>query len=85
MGRAWRIEFEGALYHILSRGNKWEDLRHGMILGTKKFVNKIRSTYLPEKPHKEIPQQRDLAGGTNPIVLLNEAAQILDCDLNHFK
>jgi hypothetical protein len=22
MGRAWRIEFEGALYHILSRGNE---------------------------------------------------------------
>ncbi len=56
-----------------------------MILGTKNFVNKIRSTYLPEKPHKDVPQQRDLAGGTNPIVLLNEAAQILDCDLNHFK
>ena len=63
----------------------WEDLRHGMILGTKKFVNKIRRTYLPEKPHKEIPQQRDLARGTNPIILLNKAAQILDCDLNHFK
>ncbi len=22
MGRAWRIELEGALYHILSRGNE---------------------------------------------------------------
>jgi hypothetical protein len=22
MGRAWRIEFEGALYHTLSRGNE---------------------------------------------------------------
>jgi putative transposase len=21
MGRAWRIEYEGALYHVLSRGN----------------------------------------------------------------
>jgi len=38
-----------------------EDLRYGMIIGSKKFVDKIRNTYLPEKPHKEIPQQRDLA------------------------
>jgi REP element-mobilizing transposase RayT len=26
MGRAWRIEFEGALYHILSRGNEQRDI-----------------------------------------------------------
>ena len=26
MGRQWRIEFEGALYHILSRGNECRDI-----------------------------------------------------------
>jgi len=26
MARAWRIEFEGAYYHILSRGNKQRDI-----------------------------------------------------------
>ena len=26
MGRAWRIEYEGALYHILSRGNVQGDI-----------------------------------------------------------
>ena len=26
MGRACRIEYEGALYHILSRGNKQKDI-----------------------------------------------------------
>ena len=62
-----------------------EDLRYGMIIGSKKFVDKIRNTYLPEKPHKEIPQQRDLAKGIDPVVRLKEAAKILDCDLNHFR
>jgi len=62
-----------------------EDLRYGMIIGSKKFVDKIRNTYLPEKPHKEIPQQRDLAKGIDPIVRLKEAAKILDCDLDHFR
>ncbi len=26
MDRPWRIEFEGALYHILSRGNQGQDI-----------------------------------------------------------
>ncbi len=26
MARPWRIEFEGALYHVLSRGNGREDI-----------------------------------------------------------
>jgi len=26
MGRAWRIEYEGALYHILSLGNEQKDI-----------------------------------------------------------
>ena len=25
MARAWRIEFEGALYHVFSRGNEKQD------------------------------------------------------------
>ena len=26
MSRAWRIEYEGALYHLLSRGNERRDI-----------------------------------------------------------
>jgi putative transposase len=63
----------------------WEDLRHGMIIGSKKFVDKIRSAYLPEKPHKEIPQQRELAKSGDPISMLKKAARMLDCDLDHFR
>jgi len=63
----------------------WEDLRHGMIIGSKKFVDNIRSAYLPEKLHKEIPQQRDLAKGIDPVAKLKEAARMLDCDLDHFR
>ncbi len=40
---------------------------------------------MPEKPHKEIPQQRDLAKGVDPVAKLKEAARILDRDLDHFK
>lgn len=63
----------------------WEDFRHGMIIGSKNFVDKIRCAYLPEKLHKEIPQQRDLAKGIDPIAKLKEAARMLDCDLDHLR
>ncbi|MBT8352594.1 MAG: transposase [Deltaproteobacteria bacterium] len=63
----------------------WEDLRHGLIIGSKKYVDKIRNAYLPEKLHQEIPQQRDLSKSIDPIAQLNEAARLLDCDLNRFK
>ena len=29
MSRAWRIEYEGALYHLLSRGNEGSDIFFG--------------------------------------------------------
>ena len=28
MGRAWRIEYEGGLYHVLSRGNDRKEIFH---------------------------------------------------------
>ena len=60
----------------------WEDFRHGMIIGTKEFVDRIRSKYLPDKFHQEIPQHRALAKSVDPKVVLGKAAKILNCDLN---
>ena len=63
----------------------WEDLRHGLVMGSKKFVEKIRRTHLPEKLHKEIPQQRYLSKDIDIEAKLKAAAQILDCDLEAFR
>jgi len=63
----------------------WEDLRHGMIIGSSTFVDKLRSAYLPKKCHKEIPQQRDISKNIDPIATLKEAARLLDCDLSQFR
>jgi len=56
-----------------------------MIIGSKKFVEKIHSAYLPETLHKEIPQQRDLAKGLDPVGKLKQAERMLNCDLDHFR
>jgi putative transposase len=36
----------------------WEQVRHGIVLGSKAFVDRIKDDYLKGKPHQEIPQQR---------------------------
>lgn len=63
----------------------WEDFRHGLIIGSKKFVDKIRRAHLPAKLQKEIPQQRNLAKDVDLSAKLVAAAQILGCDLENFR
>ncbi|TLD41586.1 MAG: hypothetical protein JETT_2132 [Candidatus Jettenia ecosi] len=41
----------------------WEDFRHGLFLGSQKFIDRIRSKYLSEKPDVEIPQKRQVLTG----------------------
>ena len=57
----------------------WEDYRHGMIIGTKGFVDRIRSKYIPDNFHKEIPQYRALGKSVDPEKVLGKAAGILNC------
>jgi hypothetical protein len=63
----------------------WEDLRHGMFLGTKKFVEKIKKNYLPETPHAEFPEQRHLSKNIDSDAVLLQGAKLLDCDLKRFQ
>lgn len=63
----------------------WEDLRHGMFLGSKKFVEKIKRKYLPETPHAEFPEQRRLGKSIDPQAVLLQGAKLLSVDLKRFK
>jgi len=62
----------------------WEDFRHGLFLGTQKFVDDIRSKYLSEKPDVEIPRKRHVLRDTNPETILEKAAKVLQCNTNDF-
>jgi putative transposase len=63
----------------------WEDVRHGLLLGTEEFVDRIKATYLEGQTHKEIPQQRMVARNQAPEVLLSKMAEILNCDVEAFR
>ena len=59
-------------------------LRHGLILGSKHFVEKIRKIYLPSKAEGSIAQQKQVANTFDPQTYLSKAERILKCDVERF-
>jgi putative transposase len=60
----------------------WEDLRHGIFIGTEKFVKRIKKRYLPDIPHAELPHQKQVTKGVNLDKVLSKAAGILKGDMD---
>jgi REP element-mobilizing transposase RayT len=63
----------------------WEDLRHGIFLGTPSFTEKIKKQYLPAAPHAEITTQKDLKKSIDADVVISKAAKILNCDPRRYR
>jgi hypothetical protein len=56
--KAYREKVQG---YAREEKRLWEDLRHGLILGSRKFVDSIRARFLPQEPAAGVPQQVRLA------------------------
>ncbi|NNL75442.1 MAG: hypothetical protein HKO68_03805 [Desulfobacterales bacterium] len=80
--KAYREQVQG---YAKEETRLWEDLKHGMILGSQKFVDKIRRTYGMQTGHQEIPRQKKMAREFNPTSFLVEASKVLNCDLKSLK
>jgi putative transposase len=64
----------------------WENLRHGLFLGTLEFVDQIKSICLKDRPHSEIPQQiKLLKKSSSPEKLLRKPSQVLNCSIDKFR
>jgi len=62
----------------------WEDLRHGLFLGSKSFVERIRKEHLPSETEPSIPQQTQTAKPSDPVSMLRTAERVLKCDVQRF-
>jgi REP element-mobilizing transposase RayT len=60
----------------------WEDFRHGLLLGSAKFVESVRERFLPESPVVAIPQQLRLAREKDFNQIIIDAADHLGCVLH---
>ena len=61
-----------------------ENIRHNLVLGTKKFAEKICKKYLPSKTDGAIPQQRKIAKNIDADKFLRESEKVLNCDVSQF-
>ena len=59
----------------------WEDLRHGIFVGTEKFVKKIKKHHLPDLPHAELPSQKRVVKDIDIEAVISKAAGLLKFDL----
>lgn len=62
-----------------------EDIRHGFIYGSSKFVKKIKDRFMVEEPDPAIPQQRSILKSADPAQFLKRASKVLQCDLDRIK
>ena len=63
----------------------WDNLRHGFILGSRKFTDFIKQRYLPDISHNEIPEQKRVRKDSDIETLLTKAAKLLGCDVQTFR
>jgi REP element-mobilizing transposase RayT len=63
----------------------WEDIRHGFIYGSQKFIKRIKNHYIIGEPDPAIPQQKSITKDSDPVELLSKASKILQCNLQRFK
>ena len=63
----------------------WEDFRHGLFLGSKRFVTRLRKQHMPKKPDKEISAHRRSAASLDPGKISDRAARLLGCDVEELK
>ncbi|MBW2488635.1 MAG: transposase, partial [Deltaproteobacteria bacterium] len=63
----------------------WEDLRHGIFLGSQAFSEKIKKRYLPAVPNAEMPVQKQLKRNIDADAAILKAAKILSCDPQHYR
>jgi hypothetical protein len=76
---------ESTQKYAREEGRLWEDLRHGFILGEKRFVGEIKKRFLPKTWHREIPQQKLLVKEIDLDQAIDKAAGFLGCNIGDFK
>ena len=62
-----------------------EDIRYGLFLGSKEFIDRIKSEYLSGDAHADILKQRQMSGESDAKELADEVASVLGCKMEEFQ
>ncbi len=67
------------------KGNHLEDIRSGLVFGSKEFASSIKNRFKPDQPAPEIPTQKRTQEELAIEPMLKKAEDLLDCDLKKFQ
>ncbi|MBC2694643.1 MAG: hypothetical protein HF982_05080 [Desulfobacteraceae bacterium] len=63
----------------------WEDVKFGLIYGSREFLEYIKDTYLSLNKNGELPQLNQLLKDEDQQALIEKAARLLDCNIDFFR
>ena len=63
----------------------FENLRHGIVFGTRQYLNQITEKYLKKEPDEELPQLNRTIKDKDPANILKKAAEAINFDLNKLR
>ncbi len=63
----------------------WEQVKFGFLFGSQPFADSIRNKYLPGGPDEELPQLNRMLKSCPPGMLIEQAAQALNFDIEYFR
>lgn len=63
----------------------FEDLRHGIVFGTRRYLNKITEKYLKKESDEELPQLNRIIKDKDPAKILKSAAKAINFDLTKLR
>lgn len=63
----------------------WEEIKHGVILGSQGFINRIKNNYLNGSAAEDIPDQRKILNDVDLGKIIENGARILKVNLHKLK
>lgn len=63
----------------------WEDVRHGLVYGSEKFLDDLKSQFLQKQKDVELPQHNRLFRDVDPNKMLMIACKVLKIDLENIR
>jgi REP element-mobilizing transposase RayT len=63
----------------------FENLRHGIVFGTRRYLKKITEKYLKKEPDEELPQLNRIIKDKDPAKILKGAAKAISFDLTKLR
>jgi putative transposase len=66
-------------------GRILEDIRHGLFIGSRTFIERIKKEFLSDDRDHELPQRLALQKDRDVIGILREGARYLECDMDKIR